>query len=315
MRTRLALIISVLVVLGACSQSAPREAPSRTPTATAGGQPTRASTTPYASYVALGDSYSAGPLIAPSVPAAPAFCARSQANYPGFLASYLAVKTFTDVTCAGATTEDLFASQEARAGESSEDTAGVPPQFDALSADTDLVTIGIGGNDFSLFAKLLNALYTGTDPSGLLTTARSIEPQVAKALAGIAERAPSARIVVIGYLRLAPSAGTCAALPLSPAKVAVADRIERAMNAAVGAAARSAGATFIDSYRLSRGHDACAGTAAWVNGASPNLLAAAPFHPFRAGMDAVAREIYRTLTSKTPAASPNDKALAAVPRG
>src|SRR5437870_5654892 len=79
----------------------------------------------------------AGPLIPDQVALAP--CWRSNHNYPHEAADRLRVTTFRDVTCSSATTENMTAPQD-----------GVPPQFDALSRDTTLVTLTIGGNDTGL---------------------------------------------------------------------------------------------------------------------------------------------------------------------
>ncbi len=74
------------------------------PAAAEDGDTAPASATVYGSYVALGDSYSAGPLIPQQRPD-PLGCLRSTNNYPAFLATYLTtVRSFTDVTCSGAET-------------------------------------------------------------------------------------------------------------------------------------------------------------------------------------------------------------------
>ncbi|MGA8255578.1 MAG: GDSL-type esterase/lipase family protein, partial [Nocardioides sp.] len=85
------------------------------------------------SYVAMGDSYAA----APGVPETTTACARSSNNYASLLAAAEELEV-TDVTCSGASSDDLVATQ-------------VPE----LSEDTDLVTIGIGGNDFDLATTAL----------------------------------------------------------------------------------------------------------------------------------------------------------------
>ena len=59
-------------------------------------------------YVAMGDSFSAGPFIG-TMRTDPEGCARSKDNYPAFLADWLDVKSYTDVTCSAATTADLYA--------------------------------------------------------------------------------------------------------------------------------------------------------------------------------------------------------------
>ena len=58
-------------------------------------------------YVAMGDSFSAGPFIG-TMRTDPTGCAGSKDNYPAFLADWLDVASYTDVTCSAATTVDLF---------------------------------------------------------------------------------------------------------------------------------------------------------------------------------------------------------------
>src|SRR6476660_3175296 len=96
--------------------------------------------TPPASYVALGDSYSAAP--ANSVQDNnPPGCDRSDHNYPHLVAPSLNVTTFRDVSCSGAETTDMTASQ------SVSPPPNPAPQFDALDSNTRAVSLTIGGND------------------------------------------------------------------------------------------------------------------------------------------------------------------------
>lgn len=299
-RSVIVALVSGLVGLTACSSGA--DTPARIPAT-------------YADYVALGDSYSAGPLMSPAVKGAPVPCSRSQANYPGYLSTYLKVKKLTDVTCSSATTEDLYSSQSIRMGLPQNSGTRTPPQLDALSSSTDLVTLGIGGNDFSVFGQTLAALAAGTPiPTGVGKQAEEVQGRVVKAIDAIAKRAPRARILVVGYLRIAPTSGTCAQFPISAEEARLADRIEQQLNASLKKAAKATDVTYIDSYGISKGHDICAGDKAWVNGGRNVLFQAAALHPFRTGMNAVAREIYRTLTSRTPGNAPSNAILGKVPR-
>ena len=91
-------------------------------------------------YVALGDSYSAASGNVPPDPTAAPQCLRSTANYPHVIAGAIGAQ-LTDVTCGAADTSDYFTAQY----------HGVPPQLAALTADTQLVTMTIGGNDSNVF--------------------------------------------------------------------------------------------------------------------------------------------------------------------
>src|SRR5687767_14041598 len=87
------------------------------------------------SYVALGDSYAAGPLI--PLYAQPWGWLKSTNNYPNLAKADIAMPVFRDVTCSGAETEDMTKAQGVTPGPN-------PPQFNALDADTKVVSITIG---------------------------------------------------------------------------------------------------------------------------------------------------------------------------
>jgi len=262
---------------------------------------------PVGRYVALGDSFTAGPLI-PYVDADRAACLRSSANYPAVLGRWLRADRLVDVSCSGADTEDLRAEQ-----------------LRSVTAVTDLVTVGIGGNDFSIFATLAQrcAELAGTAPTGapcrgalrradgtnpLLAQADRVGRRLAGALRTVAERAPDAVVAVVGYPRILPASGTCTSVPLAAGDYAFADRVERRLNSALRAAATQADATYVDTYGPSRGHDACAGGAAWVNGQDTRAVRALGFHPYASGMRAAAAAAYRTLTGDQPTALMRDRA-------
>jgi lysophospholipase L1-like esterase len=247
-------------------------------------------------YVALGDSYTAGPLIPRTAPALG--CFRSTHNYPAMLAAALDVEKLTDVSCSGADTTHLTSPQPTG-------FATVPPQLAALSRDTDLVTIGIGGNDFDVFGRLVGVCprVRAKDPDGapcrarfhhtgrdtLLAALARTRDRLDRALAQVRRAAPNARVFVIGYPRMAPASGTCPdVLPFADGDYRYADRVERRLNTGLRHAAHVNGAGFVDTYRASRGHDACAGADAWVNGGRTDPARAQSYHPFRAYMAAVA---------------------------
>src|SRR4051794_4596305 len=96
-----------------------------------------ASAAPAAQWVGLGDSYAAGPLI-PNQSLNPLGCLRSDHNYP-HLAAAAVGKSQRDVSCSGATTEDMTAAQDVTPGPAN------PPQLNALSTGTQTVSLSIGG--------------------------------------------------------------------------------------------------------------------------------------------------------------------------
>lgn len=255
-------------------------------------------------YVALGDSFTAGPLI-PYVDETRTDCLRSSANYPAVLGRWLGAGDVVDVSCIGADTSDLPAGQLA-----------------AVTASTDLVTVGIGGNDFGVFGALVARCpaLAATDPTGapcrkaftapdgtdrLAARMGEVERRVAAVLGEIGRRAPDAVRAVVGYPRLLPTSGppadrTCPQLPFAVGDYRWVDGVEQALNAALTAAAERSGAVYIDTYAGSRGHDACAGAAAWVNGRRTLATEALAYHPLAAGMVGSAKVAYETLTGTRP---------------
>ena len=279
-----------------------------------------AATPAYSRYVALGDSYTSGPFI-PLMRLDPLGCARSTNNYPALLAATLHVSSYKDVSCGGADTTNMTSSQSVPLGSN-------PPQFNALRADTDLVTVGIGGNDDGVFGNVVGTCpdLRASDPHGapckahftvngqdtLLASIAATQGKVTAVLQGVHQRSPHAKVLIIGYPRIAPPTGTCPdVLPLADGDYPYLDSIEQALNAALANAAAAAGATYVDTYGPSLGHDACAGKNAWVNGQDFDLFAAYPYHPLKAGMVGEAAVIagvlgasrhVTTVTPQTPTA-------------
>lgn len=259
-------------------------------------------------YVALGDSYSAGPGI-PDQRTDPVACSRSTHNYPSVVARLLEVGDYRDATCTGARTTDL-ARQQVRPGE-----VLVPRQLDALSPDTELVTLSLGGNDRDLFGRLVGSCpeLARQDPSAetpcqdaftvdgvdtLLRDAASAQQLVAEAIGLVRSTAPGAQVVVVGYPQVVPREGSCTAAPFAPAEYAWVRRVVATLVEAMAAAARDAGVRFVDLTSVSEGHDICS-QQPWINGATLAEGRAWEWHPFREGMEAFGREVVRQLTDRS----------------
>ncbi|HEX4724526.1 MAG TPA: SGNH/GDSL hydrolase family protein [Pseudonocardiaceae bacterium] len=253
-------------------------------------------------YVALGDSYASGPFI-PNQSPDPVGCARSDHDYAGDLARSMGIPTLVDVSCGGAESVDMTQAQSVPLGSN-------PPQFNALTANTDLVTVTIGGNDIG-FTSIIEtcALDSLTNPFGnpcqqhytsggtdqLAATINADAPKIAAVLSGIRQRAPHAKVVVVDYLRILPtSIGCWPVVPVSIGDVPWLGGVEQELDAMLGAQANAAGDTFVDAG-LPTGHDTCEpeGTK-WVEGIVPTAPAF-PVHPNAAGMSAVAGMIRTAL--------------------
>ncbi|MFH8715455.1 SGNH/GDSL hydrolase family protein [Streptomyces zaomyceticus] len=253
------------------------------PAAAAGTAPDR--------YVALGDSFASGAGVPDQ---ADADCMRSSRNYPALVNAALAPAAHEDVTCGGATTVHMTSAQNASA----------PPQLDALSADTGLVTLTIGGNDvgfadiivrcvtlgaFNLVGSPCKSSYTWTGTDRLAATVDAAAPKIAAAIDGIRQRAPRARILVTGYPAILPDNGTnCPwAATIAKGDAPWLRDTHKRLNTVIATQAAARGAVYVDTYTKSIGHDVCkpAGTR-WMEPLITN--AAAPFHPNAAGERAMA---------------------------
>ena len=255
----------------------------------------------YPRYVALGDSYTAAPLV-PDTDVTNG-CLRSTNNYPALVADGLPGTELVDVSCSGADSSSMIGVQQTG-------NQPQPPQFDALTDDTDLVTVGIGGNDFNLFATLVGTCVRlrSSDPHGapcreqfssggtdqLSGALRQIRGHVAAVVAGIRDRAPKASIVVVGYPQNVPEHGPCRSLlPLAAGDYAFGRRINEGLADAVEQGARKADA-YVDTFGPSAGHDICSDDP-WINGRITDPNRALAFHPFAAEQEAVAQLVLDEL--------------------
>lgn len=264
---------------------------------------------PPASYVALGDSFTAAPFVPNLVEAKG--CYRSTANYPALVAAELAIGVgdFTDVSCSAADTTHMTTRQTTTTGDR------VPPQFTALTPETELVTLGIGGNDFDVFGTLIQrcpqvrtsgpkaapcrdavrAEARGSkDP--LFSAIKRTQGRVQRVVEEIQERSPSARVLLVNYPQIVPSEGTCPAMPLARGDYAYAREVAERLDAALRAVAESTDAELVDLWEASEGHDVCADEP-WVNGSETDLTAALEYHPFAAGQRAAADLVLEALAA------------------
>ena len=251
-------------------------------------------------YVALGDSFTAGPLIPGRAPGPPG-CLRSSRNYPRLVAKALGAD-LRDESCSGATTAALVAPQRLGRGANR-------PQLDALDAGTGIVTLGISGNDIG-FGAILGACAAAV-PLGRPCQDRFVGPRgdeiarriaeagarVAAILAEVARRAPSARVFLVGYPAILPEhdLGCFPLLPIAFADVSYLRDKQKELNAMLESRAAAVGVGYVDIYRPSVGHDACSLPGIrWVEPVVP-LAPAAPVHPNAKGMRGMAAEVVRAI--------------------
>jgi lysophospholipase L1-like esterase len=212
-------------------------------------------------YVALGDSYSAASGVLPPDPSAPLLCLRSTRNYPHVIAARTGAR-LTDVTCGAAETKHFTTAQY----------PGVPAQLTAVGADTELITMTIGGNDSSVFIGAILACGS----AGILTlghgspckdiygsrfenTIRTTTyPALVATLQATRAKAPDATVAILGYPWIVPETGGCfTKMPIAGGDVPYMRSLQATLNDAVKRAAAATGATYVDMSQASNGHDAC----------------------------------------------------------
>lgn len=255
-------------------------------------------------YVALGDSFAAGAGVFPQ--AELTTCSRSAVNYPALVAEQLGVETFKDVTCGGATLDDLASAQRGVV------SGTAAPQFDALTPDTTLVTMTMGGNDIGLAKQALRCGNLLPEPNGtscedaftaggvdiFAERTAALAPVYGNAIDEIRSRAPKATIAIVGY----PTASRPGACPeTQPAWPRDADYLLGVLvnlNALLRDVSAAHGAIFIDTATSSVGHDMCAAPdQQWINGLIPSLSTPSfvPLHPNTFGEQNIARQVVAAL--------------------
>jgi lysophospholipase L1-like esterase len=260
----------------------------------------------YHEYVALGDSYtsSTGFSMVPDQTFVPLGCAQSVSDYPHQVAALLKVPTFRDASCGGATTDNFAGPQSTQDGTN-------PPQFDRITPTTDLVTIGIGGNDIGLVGLAQECLQStvtscksnhvknGVDDVSAKIAAT--QPKIEAAVAGARARAAKkARIILVNYLEAMPDneQGCYPLVPVTPTDAQWFTQKYKEMNAMLARAAAATKAEVADTYGPTIGHNACTPPnvryveSAGVISLNPLVNIAAPLHPNQAGANAQSQLVF-----------------------
>jgi lysophospholipase L1-like esterase len=236
-------------------------------------------------YVAMGSSYASGPGILPIVPGSPLRCARSAENYAHVLARLRGL-SLLDVTCSGATTVDLL-----HPGQFS-----LPAQLTAVTSETRLITVTIGGNDVYLMAnlrglscdrRLLPGVCTVKPDAEVEARFAHLAESLRQVVEGARSRSPNVQIIFVNYFTVLPQHGTCTRVGLTPEAADHMRGIEARLAAITRQVATQTGAGLMDVASLSRTHDACSKDP-WVLGARQEEgTMIPPFHPTAAAMTAV----------------------------
>ncbi|SOC52629.1 SGNH/GDSL hydrolase family protein [Ornithinimicrobium cerasi] len=227
-------------------------------------------------YDALGDSYAAGFGTAPVTPP----CARSPLAYPEVLDGRMRIDLDDFAACSGAVAAPVGNTIYAQLG--------------ALDAETDLVTISIGGNDVGWGAVVVACL-GGSDAQcdGAITAARTAVTTVLPGLlddayTAVDAAAPDAHVVVTGYPHLfSPEYG-----PYLGASVLEQEALNAAadlLNSVIAAEALEAGFQYVDVTKRFAGHGANSPDA-WISPAN--------FHPTADGQNAYAAALTAAINPR-----------------
>ncbi len=297
-----------------------------------------APTPKYEEYVALGDSWTADVVILnrdglPATNHAPIDCAQSKRNYPRLVAKTLGVTTFRDASCGSATTDHFARPQSGLPAGGTN-----PPQYDRLTKTTDLVTVGIGGNDAGIASAGMNCLnvlpfpvplpldelglpelpipfigsslplggckrkYTKGGVDRLARNIRESQPKLVRALKTIHQLSPDARVLLVDYMSVIPDHGCYPLVPASDEDMAYIKSKFDQLNAMLVRAARRGDAEIVRTHRLTVGHDLCQKPKvryAETLGISVNDFAIGiPAHPNSAGARAQAASVLRHLNRR-----------------
>lgn len=246
-------------------------------------------------YVALGSSFAAGAGLGALQEGSPLLCARTRSGYPQQLAGTRRL-SIVDMSCGGAVTRHLLSGGQFFQG----------PQVRAISRDTRLVTITVGGNDVgyvgdlqllaarrsgTLFGWLVKRIWSGPRNASDRNYGR-LQSELLAVLRAVNERAPGVRIIVATYPAILPAAGTCPRLGLTSEEVALMRDVGDRMAAATRAATKQGDAILADMHVAGEGHNACSADP-WTKGWTD--LAKAPFHPTISGARATADAISSAL--------------------
>ena len=289
------------------------------------------------SWVALGDSYTAGAIgSAGNEYETPRDgCVRTDLSYPRMIADNLgALLDLTNVSCGNATIENIDSVGQFPIGHRIPGLSTdpdypfdeVPIQLDAVHADTDVVTVGIGGNSlgFGEFVQTCVDLgkeanvgtpcrdhYTHDSLGGLSLPERFriLSAEYRAMLVAIRAKAPNARIITVGYPTVIPeNATTCTYGSLLAFSTVThgdlswlrTDILEE-LNDVIRTETEAAKDSYVDIYDSSQGHSVCdrAGDNNWVDGIFTSLIPLRPalVHPNAKGHANAAVRVEQAMIS------------------
>ncbi|GHG10028.1 SGNH/GDSL hydrolase family protein [Streptomyces hydrogenans] len=248
-------------------------------------------------WVALGDSFTAGVIPA----AGDVFeiprdgCERTDRSYPQVIDRDLgSLFDLTNVSCGAATIENVTEMAQEPIGRHLpplvEDPdypfPAVPPQSAAVGPNTDVITVGVGGNTLGFGKLLTECPRLGSDTGGVGTPCKDalaatipaklneVGQDYDRMLAVLHERAPHAKILTVGYPTIIPADtskcryddptqfGSITAGDLDWLRKGVLEPLNKVIEKSTGT---QDSATFVNLYDSSKAHSVC-DDGKWVEG-------------------------------------------------
>lgn len=213
-------------------------------------------------YVALGDSYASG---TGAGNYSGGSCKRSANAYPQLWANSHAPSAFTFAACSGAVTADVLNSQ-----------------VSAVTSDTALVTVEIGGNDAG-FADVMITCNTSSDSTCVQRNndaqnfARTTLPARLDNVYNAIRARTGGTVIVVGYPRMYRLGGSCF-LGLSDTKRSAINSSADVLASVISGRAAAHGFRFLDGRTAFSGHEICAARPYWLHSVNFSALDES-YHP------------------------------------
>jgi len=233
-------------------------------------------------YVSLGSSIASGFGISVQSPT----CGRSTRNYPQLVAKRLKLE-LVDVSCGAASVPQVLTTSQ---GDN-------PPQITAVTPDTKLITVSVGGNDIG---------YNGTavvcgDSATVCSAPSTLDADIARAREALKDMldqleatAPKATIVFVTYPREFPRSGNCPALNYADEEVELMRSMGEQLEQLFLDVAKRPGIVFVDPYAARGDHTACATPSQqWTAG--HEIADGFAYHPTALGHEVMAKMIIKAL--------------------
>ncbi|MFE3588433.1 SGNH/GDSL hydrolase family protein [Streptomyces niveus] len=255
-------------------------------------------------WAALGDSYTAGIFVGDPQPAlgdpSRDGCDRTTDAYPNVVDRELAEfppgkpVRLTNVSCGAATIADIATAKQTPISPVQPPEGGWPavaPQTEraALGDETDIVTVGVGGNSLPFGGVLLKCLEQGvagkscreyyTNPpegeENIQDKLARVQDEYIEMLAKVHQAAPNAKVITVGYPAVLPeNARDCNRLSLTEVGSIthadvdwLRDDVLKQLNSTIKRVSEFFGDRYVDVYSSSVGHDACQpADTKWVEG-------------------------------------------------